>query len=224
MSNQSMDATPSTWNSTYGLVTVERIFGLMNIYLTPEELYTVSHSTNSPYYQLLQVPLKNILNGIILGQAADYREYAQKMLVDYLISGAANLAEEQTKPEGVQLELELLRTELIEIGDQFDLLQFDHHKLIADSQKVLIDIAAHLPSPHVIIDDALSSEVQSKTISFIEKTELLQIKFKEFRMQFYQRILKARELLDAVPEYFNMFDNDGKHLESLYFDAKLGEE
>ncbi|PJD91528.1 MAG: hypothetical protein CK424_06890 [Legionella sp.] len=224
MNNKSMDAELSNWYSTYGLVTVERIFGLMSVRLSPEELRTVSCNANSPYYQLLQVPLKNIFNGIIMGQALDYREYAQKMLVDYLISGAANMAEEQAKPEGVRLELELMRSDLIESGDQFDLLQFEHHKLISESQRVLIDTAKSLPKPRVMIDEVLSQEIQTIAHSFLEQSEALSLKFRGYRTQFYQTILKARELLDSLPEYMNTFEGDQKHLEMLFFDSKLGED
>ncbi len=224
MNNKSMDAEQSNWYSTYGLVTVERIFALMSIRLSAEELSIVSASPNSPYYQLLQVPLKNIFNGIILGQATDYREYAQKMLVDYLISGAANLAEDETKPQGVRLELELMRSDLIESGDQFDLLQFEHHKLISESQRILIEKAKKLPKPRVIIDEEHSNVIQQVIQPFLDQAEDLSLKFRNFRTQFYQTILKAKELLDSVPEYMNIFEGDEKHLEMLYFNSKLGDE
>ena len=71
--NKSMDDDVSNWYSTYGLVTIERIFALMKIRLSVAELHMVSRSKNSPYYQLLQIPLKNIFNGIIMSQTNDYR-------------------------------------------------------------------------------------------------------------------------------------------------------
>ena len=71
--NKSMDDEQSNWDTTYGLVTIERIFDLFRIRLSADELQIVSSSTRSPYYQLIQVPLKNIFNGIILNQTNDYR-------------------------------------------------------------------------------------------------------------------------------------------------------
>lgn len=222
--NKSMDETQSTWYSTYGTVTAERIFGSMGISMSQEELRTISASENSPYYQLLQVPLKNIFNGIIINQATDYREFAQKMLVDYLLSGAANLVGEATKPEGTRLELENMRTALMEIGEQFDLLQFEHYHLINDSQASLIAAAHTLEESRVLIDENRSAWIKEITQPFLEKAMTVNQKVKGFRKQFYESILRCRDLLDAVPGYFNQFKAEAEHLEALQFNARLGEE
>lgn len=224
MNNKSMDDAVSNWYSTYGLVTIERIFALMKIRLSVEELHTVSRTQSSPYYQLLQVPLKNIFNGIIISQTNDYREFAQKMLIDYLLSGAANLAPEQTKPEGVRLELELMREDLIGYAEQFDLLQFDHFTLINESQKIAIATAATFPTPRALLDEALGMQVQDIMSSFLEQAEAINLKILDFRKQFYDVILKTRERLGSVPDYFNQFQTQPEHMEALNFDAKLGEE
>ena len=219
-----MDDAVSNWYSTYGLVTIERIFALMKIRLSVEELHIVSRTHNSPYYQLLQVPLKNIFNGIIISQTNDYREFAQKMLIDYLLSGAANLAPEQTKPEGVRLELELMREDLIRYAEQFDLLQFDHFTLINESQKIAIATAATFPTPRVLLDEALGLQVQDIMSSFLEQAEAINQKILDFRKQFYEVILKTRERLGSVPDYFNQFQTQPEHMEAINFDAKLGED
>lgn len=224
MNNKSMDEDGSSWYSTYGLVTTERIFDLLGITLDQDDLYVISQSPQSPYYQLLQVPLKNIFNGIIINQATDYREYAQKMLVDYLLSGAANLSEEQTKHEGARLELELMRTELIESGEKFDLLQFEHYKLINDSQRTSMDLAATLPDLDELPNEQQGTEVMQTMQPFLEQAEALSRQIKNFRKQFYDTILKARDLLDSIPEYFNQLESQPEHMELLHFDAKLGEE
>ena len=218
-----MDDASTDWYSTYGMVTIERIFALLKIRLTLEELHIVSHSPNSPYYQLLQTPLKSIFTGIIMSQANDYREFAQKMLIDYLLSGAANLASDQTKPEGVRLELELMRTELIAAAEQFDLLQFEHFSLINDSQKEAIQTAENLPVPRVLIDEGLSVLIAETMRPFLEKAEIIHQKMCNFRKHFYDTILLAREKLETVPDYFNQFENQPEHIEILNFDAKLGE-
>ncbi len=224
MNNKSMDENISTWYSTYGLVTIERIFDLLGITLDQDALHTISQSPQSPYYQLLQAPLKNIFNGIIINQASDYREYAQKMLVDYLLSGAANLSEEQTKHEGARLELELMRIALIETGEKFDLLQFEHYKLINESQRTSMDLAATLPNSNVLLDEQQGTAIMQAMLPFVEQAEALSLQIKNFRKQFYETILKARDLLDSIPEYFNQLESQPEHMELLHFDANLGEE
>lgn len=224
MNNKSMDEEQSTWYSTYGLVTIERIFGSMKIHLSQEHLHQVSRTPNSPYYQLLTVPLKNIFNGILIHQATDYREYTQKMLVDYLLSGAANLPAEVTKPEGVRLELEMMRTDLIAVGEQFDLLQFEHYRLINDSQGALIDAARSIPKSFKLLDDKLTKKIIAIAEPFMEKSQNINVRVKDFRKQFYQTILSAKDRLDTVADYFNYFEKQPEHLEALQFDAKLGED
>ena len=72
----------STWFSTYGLLTSERILERFNIILPHDELINSVKDPFSIYFQLLRVPLKNVFNGIIYQQAHDYQIYAQKLFVD----------------------------------------------------------------------------------------------------------------------------------------------
>ena len=224
MNNKSMDEEHATWYSTYGLVTLERVFGLLNVHFKQEELHTISRTPKSPYHQLIAVPLKYILTGIIMSQANDYREFTQKLLVDYLLSGAANLPPEQTKPEGIQLELELMRQKVIDASEQFDMLQFEHYRLINESQRNAIETAKNLPVPRVLIDDEKGNEIQTLISPFLEQAEDVNQKAKVFRKQFQEMILKIRELLDTLPDFYGRLESQQEHLETLYFDAKLGEE
>jgi hypothetical protein len=209
--------------SSYGLVTVQRIFDCLGVQLTQDELLAVNQHPNSCYYQLLQVPLKNIFNGIIIEQASDYREYAQKMMIDYLISGAANLPEDQAKPVGAKLDLEAMRVDLIAEGDKYDLLQFEHHKLILDSQKLLIKFAKTLPKPPQVVAAPTSDDFLDKIRPFVEQAESLAERIKAFRTQFYKYIITARELLNTLPDYFNRFQGSEQHHEALNFNAVLGD-
>lgn len=219
-----MDSDIAKSYSSYGLVTVERIFGLMGIHLSPDELLAVSRNTNTRYYLLLQVPLRNILNGIIIDQATDYREYAQKMIIDYLISGSANQADDQSKLSNSRFELEEMRTKIMTEGDQFDLLQFDHHKLILDSQKALITLAKPLTKSSMIDNAPADVSFQAIIAPFLEQAQSLTGRIKSFRSYFYDTILKCKDLLNTMPDYFNRFEGDVRHVEALYFDPTLGED
>ncbi|ASQ45953.1 hypothetical protein [Legionella clemsonensis] len=127
----------SEWLSTYGLVTVERIMERYNIRLQQEDLISVIKNPNTFYHQLVRVPLKNVLNGIILQQAHDYQVYAQKLFVDYLLSGESSKSADS--PGGYTREdLEKERQVLIKLGEEFHEKELVHTRLIADSQKHLI--------------------------------------------------------------------------------------
>ncbi|HAU1956168.1 TPA: hypothetical protein F8S46_15140, partial [Legionella pneumophila] len=80
----------SQWLSTYGTITAERILGRYNISLPQDEILEAINIPSSFYRHLLQIPLKNVLNGIVIQQASDYHVYAQKLLIDYLLSGESS--------------------------------------------------------------------------------------------------------------------------------------
>lgn len=130
----------SNWFSTYGLITAERILGKYHIKLPQTELISAIKSSFSFYHLLLKIPLKNVLNGIVLQQAGDYHVYAQKLFIDYLLSGESGKPE--TSPGALTREsLEVEREQLVALGEHFHQLQLDQNELIATSQIRLIKTA-----------------------------------------------------------------------------------
>jgi len=128
------------WFSTYGLITAERILGKYQITLAQTDLLTALKIPSSYYHRILQVPLKNVLNGIVLQQAHDYHVYAQKLFVDYLLSGESakdEAAQGALTREGMEDE----RKKLVELGEEFSKKKLEHDALIAKSQLVLIKSA-----------------------------------------------------------------------------------
>ena len=87
---------------------------------------------------------------------------------------------------------------------------------------MLITLAKTLPKPPKIIESVANEEFLAEITPFFEQAELLTERFKAFRTQFYATILKGRELLNAIPEYFNRFQGAEDHLDSLNFNATLG--
>ena len=127
----------SSWMSTYGMITAERILGHFKLRLLHQELHTAMKNTRAFYHQILQLPLKNIFNGIILQQAYDYEVYAQKLFIDYLVSGESSKPEEA--PGGyTREEIEKERKQLIAMADEFRDNQDSHYRLIAESQAAII--------------------------------------------------------------------------------------
>ena len=130
----------SKWFSTYGLITAERLLGTYHITLPQNELISAIKSPFSFYHQLLKIPLKNVLNGIVLQQAGDYHVYAQKLFIDYLLSGESG--KDETSPGALTREsLESERQKLVTLGEDFHHLQLEQNKLIANAQASLIKIA-----------------------------------------------------------------------------------
>ncbi len=143
MSEETKEPDLSMWLSTYGLLTAERTLETFRLKLTHDEIITSITNPRSMFHQLLRIPLKNIFNGIILQQAYDYQVYAQKLFVDYLLSGE-NDKDPESPGANTREDLAAQRTQLIETGVSFNKHELEHQKLIAESQASLIKLAANL--------------------------------------------------------------------------------
>lgn len=102
---------------------------------------------------MLRVPLRNVLNGIILQQANDYHVYVQKLFIDYLLSGE-NSKGEEAQGASTREVIEKERQQLVALGDEFNNVQGEHDYLIANSQAALIKIAQMFNAE---LDKAISS-------------------------------------------------------------------
>ena len=207
----------STWFSTYGLLTSERILERFNIILPHDELINSVKDPFSIYFQLLRVPLKNVFNGIIYQQAHDYQIYAQKLFVDYLLSGE-DAKEKDSPGAATREELDMERIKLIEMGEAFWKLEEAHQLLIAESQARLVDLSQDLM--------ALSLEPQKieSMAEYIERTEDININMRSYRSQFYNLILRITELLKLMSDYHIDQEKMAANQVALEFDALIGGE
>lgn len=139
MDEKQKDDELSKWFSTYGVITAERILGTYQISIPQSELLPAIKSQVSFYHQLLQVPLKNVLTGIVLQQASDYHIYTQKLFIDYLLSGETAKTEE-SQGAFTRESLENERQKLVTMGDEFHQKQLEQDALIAGSQASFIKI------------------------------------------------------------------------------------
>lgn len=133
----------SQWFPTYGFLTSQRILERLQINLSGDELVSALKNHNSLYYQLLTVPIKNILNGIIFQQAQDYQVYAQKLFIDYLLSGE-DQKDENAPGANTRADLETIRLELVSFGESFRAQELVHQTLIAKVQEAQTKVAKSL--------------------------------------------------------------------------------
>ena len=207
----------SAWFSTYGLLTAERILDRFNVHLPHDELIKAVKNPLSVYYALLRVPLKNVFNGIILQQAHDYQIYAQKLFVDYLLSGED--AKDKESPGAMAREdVEQQRVNLIEMGDEFHKQSVAHQLLIAESQASLVMLSRNLS---VAVD--VSSEIELNVVTYLERAEEINVNLRSFRSQFYNLILHVTELLALMADYHADVVKIAENRAALEFDALIGE-
>lgn len=220
MSDEDSQIDWSTWFSTYGMLTVERLLGRFKIFLPQDFLAQAVKDPSGVYYQLLRVPLKNVFNGIIHQQAEDYQVYAQKLFIDYLLSGED--AKEQDAPgASIRQDLEALRVTLVEVSDAFVKIEYSHQLLIAESQACLIALTRDLGSTINMM--VKQSDIQNKIALYLERTTVINSEFRSYRSQFYTLILKATELLKLLPDYRPDVQKQMENLGVLNFDSKIGE-
>ncbi|MCE3043821.1 hypothetical protein [Legionella sp. 16cNR16C] len=136
MSEEKTENDLSKWFSSYGIITAKRILENYKIKLADEDLLYALKTPNNFYHTLMRMPLKNVFNGIIMQQARDYQLYAQKLFIDYLLSGETGKVEEA--PGGATREdLEAERQTLLKINDTFHIDELAQEQLISESQKKL---------------------------------------------------------------------------------------
>lgn len=141
MDQISQDEQLTQWFSTYGFITAQRVLERYDLILPREELVEAIKSPYGFYHYILKIPLKNILNGIVLQQAHDYHVYVQKLFIDYLLSGESN-KDEAAQGAMTRETIEGERLNLISLGEDFHVLQQEHRDLITRSQRDLIKITA----------------------------------------------------------------------------------
>ena len=146
----------SNWFSTYGVITAERILGRYHINLTQIDLVAAVKSSFSFYHKVLQIPLRNVLNGIVLQQANDYHVYVQKLFIDYLLSGE-NSKDESSPGANTREALENERQQLLALGEEYHQREGEHNHLISSSQSFLIKISADF---NKAFDKAITSIAQ----------------------------------------------------------------
>lgn len=210
----------AAWFSTYGLLTVEQILDRFHIHLKHPELVSATSDPENLYYQLLRIPFKNVFNGIILEQVIDYRVYAQKLFVDYLVSGAGNQIE-NSPGMTTRADLEQERLELVEKGEAFERQEEAHYRLIAESQSELIKWVRGRPKDG--IQSSHFQELLRLNEPYHEKTEAMHITLCDYRSQFYNLILRSNELLQLLPDYRPNLSKQLENRERLNFNAKIGE-
>ncbi|KTC65118.1 Uncharacterised protein (plasmid) [Legionella adelaidensis] len=294
MSEEVKEPEMSGWFSTYGFLTAQRILEGFKIRLQNDELLAAINNPRSIYYQLLRVPLKNVFNGIVLQQVHDYQVYAQKLFIDFLLSGQ-NDKDENSPGSATRDELKEHSNFIIHLGEEFGKEELEQQKLIAESQNSFIkhaaEIQAVIQSATQKIQQILNQENTSKPVNeitaaisrsfvmyrgeegdmfaknssfwdifgqqlsitlsesskeklsgvlldfsahrksveelletYLDKANAKTANLRDLRHQFYDAILKAKEIIQNLPEYRPDQEKDAANLEALNFDSNIGEE
>lgn len=123
------------WLSTYGIVTVEKILDHYNIKVATSDLIATFKNPAAMLTRMIQTPLKNVFNGLVLQQAKDYQAYIEKLFIDYLLSGQTDQETESITME----DIEQARQDFLHLIADFEKSAYIHEKVIADSQTLLIE-------------------------------------------------------------------------------------
>lgn len=163
MSEEHVDQESPTGFSTYGLITIERLLAYYSIRLAQDDLLTALKTSDTFYHQLIRLPLRNVFNGIILQQARDYQLYAQKLYIDYLVSGESG-KDPAAPGASVREDIENERNALIQLGEEFHALESKQNKVIAESQTLLVQHASDWSAALQQVIQAIAKPLQKEGI------------------------------------------------------------
>lgn len=74
----------------------------------------------------------------------------------------------------------------------------------------------------VTILSEFSAEIESSLENFVNQTDEMGIKVRQWRSDFHKFILRVNELIQSLPEYHFDLEQSQVNRESLYFDSELG--
>lgn len=217
------DAELTKWLSTYGSVTLQRIFEHYGFVVNYAEIKTLLSDKDGIYYQFIRIPFINILNGIVINQVEGYREYIQKTLIDYLMSGAANETNGFPQGESIRESLEIERTKFTDLADQFDIEYFNHNSLISESQKELINLSRNQLHDISNVADNDKFALVALVDEFEVRGRDLNVKFREFRTLMQKMIITIQDLMKILPNYQVDEKREASIKESINFDTEIGE-
>jgi hypothetical protein len=201
---------------TYAMLTADRVFAYFNIQLNASEQLQAIKDSDNLYHQLLRVPFKNLVNGIILQQAQDYQNYLQKLLIDYLMSGEANADNEGTG-KNARDAIEDARTKTITSNETLEKMRQQHQQFINDSQLMLKPLAAEIILASITLD-----EVKAHLASSIEQASAICSQCKTLRHDLRNHIILVADLLvQLMPEYRIDPTIDLENRDTLHFDDKI---
>ena len=81
----------SVETETYNILMAQNILNTFNLSLSKEQIFEALTTTKSIYYWLINMPMQNNLNAIILSQITSYKIFCQKRLIDFFILTAARM-------------------------------------------------------------------------------------------------------------------------------------
>lgn len=208
--------------STYALITIERILWYFGFALKPDEIIKLLKNKDNVYYHFLRVPFSNILNDIIISQIEGYREFVQKIFIDYLLSGSGNETEEQALDGSAKESLEEERKYVIEIGQTFDLVVFDNNSLLAESQKALIKLAKDKFKNLSKVTEEDNKILTDTVDSYECKSKELYQQLRVLRKNYQDVIVTIQSLIVTLPDYNPDQEKMMRHRESILFDTDIG--
>lgn len=207
--SSSDDAEFKQWFSSYGLITSERILSRFSITLAPKMQLIALKNSHGFFNRLIQAPLKNVLNGIILQQGHDYHVYTQKLFIDYLLSGESGKSDEE-QGAATRASIENERQELVTLGESYKKKQIEQEVLISLTQSTLIkatkqwsqllDKSAQQLSP--FLGGASKSAIKDAIIQALIHCEKTHYESQSTRIVFIDKLTQSLHLsiADAVKE------------------------
>jgi hypothetical protein len=210
MENKQQTRSFEQWFPTYGVITADRLLQNYSITLPGQQLMDELKHPESFYRRIIVVPAKNVYNGLICEQGRDYQTYAQKKIIDYVLSGTS-VSADGSFSSNTQKSLEKIRKDLVALSEGFYELTRKHYSLIHESEHTLKKLARNWR-------DALLKS-RTKIMQALKNARIIVLKDQKLKIKYYLSQQSIKQTLSQEKLYEFIESLLGKKLEQSIKEA-----
>ena len=215
----------SVETETYNILMAQNILSTFNLALSNTQLVEALTTTKSIYYWLINLPMQNNLNAIIVSQIKSYKIFCQKRLIDFFI---LSIPSEADSPEGAN-EYQIpgsvsdLIDELKNLQQSTREIEKAHYEQIYHTQAYLIAYVRQqvIQSGHFY--GYYTPAFYRETEGILQDVLGVKKELIEYREQWHQLAIKVANTLNDIGGYSLDADEDFAQRSDLDFFQAIGE-
>lgn len=214
----------SAERETYDILMAQNILNTFNLSLSNEQIFEALTTTKSIYYWLINMPMQNNLNAIILSQITSYKIFCQKRLIDFFILTSPNDTDSNEDANEYQIpdSVSDLIDKLKNLQQMTREIENSHFEQIYNMQAFLISYVRHqvIQSGHFY--GYYTPEFHRETDSILQVVLSLKKQLIEYREQWHQLAINITNTLNDIGGYSLDEDEDFAQRSDLDFFQELG--
>jgi len=193
----------SVETETYNILMAQNILNTFNLSLSKEQIFEALTTTKSIYYWLINMPMQNNLNAIILSQITSYKIFCQKRLIDFFIFTSPNDTDFNEDPNEYQIPSSVsdLLDQLQNLQQTTREIENTHFEQIYNTQSFLISYVRHQVIQSGRFYGYYTPEFHRETESTLQVVLSLKNQLIEYREQWHQLAINITNTLNDIGGY-----------------------